>query len=57
MGGPNELVRDLSVRDLKAYLLAHEADIALGINDFGDLSHAFHVIMERPAKADGRKDA
>jgi len=37
------------VLDLKKYLLAHEDDIYYGINDFGNLAHVFHVIMERQA--------
>lgn len=36
-----------AVGDLKDYLLAHEDDIYYGVNDFGALSHVFHVIMER----------
>lgn len=37
------------VLDLKKYLLAHENDIYYCIDDFGELAHVFHVIMERQA--------
>ena len=34
--------------DLVNYLLDHEEDIALGINDYGDLRGAFIDIFDRP---------
>lgn len=33
--------------DLKRYLVDHEADIAFGINDFGDLKDTFELLVGR----------
>jgi len=35
--------------DLVDYLIAHEQDIAHGVNDFGDLQNLFVSVMERQA--------
>lgn len=38
-----------AINDLAEYLLAHEADIAQGVNDFATLRKVFRVVMGRTA--------
>lgn len=40
-----------SITDVYNYLQAHEEDIALSINDFGDLAGVFRAMFGRHAKA------
>lgn len=41
-----------SVDALRAYLLHHESDISIGINDFGELKGIFYDLFDREPKAD-----
>lgn len=40
---------DQALNDLMEYLLHHENDIALDINDFGDLRYLFNAVVGRSA--------
>ena len=42
----------VEVKSLKMYLLSHESDIALDINDFGDLRGIFHNFFGWEARSD-----
>ncbi len=47
---PESVVAYKAWNDLKNYLLAHEDDIAHGINDFGDLKVVFASTFQRGAR-------
>ena len=38
---------DRAMDDLKDYIISHEDDIAIGINDFGDLQQVFIGVIGR----------
>ena len=40
-------------RSMENYLLEHEGDIARGVNDFGDLSDFFNLVLMRSPSEDG----
>jgi hypothetical protein len=45
------LLRVIMLPNLKTYLLCHESDIALSIDDFGELREPFKAIVGREAKS------
>lgn len=45
-----EPIPELIINDLLHYLLDHEEDIAMSINDFGTLKSLFSFTMNREAK-------
>lgn len=44
------MILDEVTNTIMAYLLAHEDDIAFGVNDFGELAPVFFAFFEREAK-------
>jgi len=46
-----EMVRETQEAELGLYLLSHESDIALGVNDFGNLYYVFkYYVGSTPKK-------
>ena len=46
-------VKYRAYRGMENYLLEHEGDIARGVNDFGDLSDFFNLVLMRSPSEDG----
>ena len=50
LGDINIITKQVITIPLLKYLLSHEEDIALSINDFGDLKETFELVFDRKPK-------
>lgn len=51
------IVEGESVSLMAAYMLSHECDIALGMNDFAELREPFFILIGREASFHGQEES